>query len=136
MAQSIYQQRLAERDIPRLQWETQVAEGASISDLDADEVLRTARLGVEAGRVPEDTTQASAEEVLRKFHLTQGGALLNAAVALFGQPDPIRYPQMRLHLAHFNGTTKDADMLDLVPPMEGHAFALLREAEDFRRKRR
>lgn len=123
MAQSIYQQRLAARDVPRLRWETQVAEGATISDLDVAEILRTARLGVEAGRVPEDTIQAPAEEILRKFHLTQDGSLLNAAVALFGQPDPVRYPQTRLHLAHFNGTTKDADMLDLVPPLEGHAFA-------------
>lgn len=135
MPQSIYQQRLAERDIPRLRWETQIAEGVAISDLDTDEILRTARLGVEAGRVPEETTQSPAGEVLRKFHLMQDGSVLNAAVALFGKPDPIQYPQMRLHLAHFNGTTKDADMLDMLPPLEGHAFALLREAEDFLRRR-
>ncbi|CAN5133332.1 ATP-binding protein [soil metagenome] len=131
MPQNVYEQRLANRGSPKTRWENQPAPDVSLTEIDEHEIRRTARLGVAAGRIPEEEVTEKVTELLRKFRLMRGDTLLNAAVALFGRPSAGDYPQLRLHLAHFNGTNKDADMLDHRPAMEGHAFELFREAEQF-----
>lgn len=135
MPQNIFEHRLAERGGTRHRWENQVAQGVMLADIDAEEVRRTVRIGIAEERIPDEDATDDVAELLRKFRLMRGDALLNAAVALFGHPAPGDYPQLRLHLAHFNGRTKDADMLDHRPPLEGHTFQLLRAAEDFLRRR-
>lgn len=134
MPQAVMQQLLARREHAKTRWENRVADGVLVTDLDAEEIRRTLRLGVEAGRIQEEGDLEPAD-VLAKLHLLRDGQPLNAAVALFGRPAPGDYPQCRLHVAHFDGLTKDADMLDHRPPIYGHAFLLAREAEAFLRRR-
>ena len=129
------QQLLARREHAKTRWENRVAEGVAVADLDEDEIRRTLRLGIEAGRIEGDEGVLAPLEILAKLHLVRDGRLLNAAIALFGRSAPGDYPQCRLHLAHFDGLTKDADMADHRPPVYGHAFALAREAEAFLRRR-
>lgn len=134
MPQARYEQLRLERQDARKRWEHRVAEGVGVDDLDATEIRRTLQLGIAAGRVPADDAALSVADALAKLHLLRDRQPTQAAVALFGPALPDAYPQLRLHLAHFNGTTKDADLLDLRPPLHGHAFHLLGEAEAFLRR--
>ena len=134
MPQAVMQQLLARREHAKTRWENRVADGVTLDDLDAEEIRRTLRLGIDVGRIQEEGALEPAD-ILAKLHLMRDGRPLNAAVALFGRPAPGDFPQCRLHLAHFDGLTKDADMLDHRPPIYGHAFLLAREAEAFLRRR-
>lgn len=131
MPQNVYRQLLARREHVRLRWENRPAAGVRVDDLDAGTVREFIRLGTTSGRLPAEDSDDLAQ-VLRKRHLARDdGRVLNAAVVLFGRPNPGDFAQCRMHLARFEGTTKDADMADQEPPVYGNAFALLRAAERF-----
>lgn len=106
-------------------WETLPAHDYDVADLDEREVLRTLRLGIERGRIPDDAGN-SVPEVLDRFGLRKDGRLLNAAVVLFAKRVTPDYPQCGIRLARFVGATKD-EFLDNRQEY-GHAFALLEEA--------
>ena len=55
MPQETYHRLLAERPDSRSRWETLLAEGYGVADYDQEEILRTVRLGIAAGRLPEST---------------------------------------------------------------------------------
>jgi len=55
LPQTIYQRLLGERAHSRIRWENQPAEGCEIADMDSEEILRTVRLSIAAGRLPEST---------------------------------------------------------------------------------
>lgn len=112
-------------------WETLPAHDYDIADLDEREILRTLRLGIECGRIPDDAGN-SVPEVLDRFGLRRDGRLLNAAVVLFAKRVTPDYPQCGIRLARFVGTTKD-EFLDNRQEY-GHAFALLDEAMTFFRR--
>jgi ATP-dependent DNA helicase RecG len=78
-----YEARILQNVHPRHRWETMEAYRVSVADLDANEILRTVRLGIESGRLPE-TTGADIPEILDRLELRVDGSLLNAAVVLFG----------------------------------------------------
>ncbi len=109
-------------------WENQPAIGIGIDDLDTAAILTTAR----DGRLP-DAEPDDPRGVLDKLHLMLGGQLVNAAVVLFGRTFLPNYAQCELRLARFVGRTK-GEFFDNPPPVRAHAFALLREAEQFLRK--
>ena len=112
-------------------WETLPAHDYDIGDLDEREVLRTLRLGIECGRIPDDAGN-SVEDVLDRFGLRRDGRLLTAAVVLFAKKVTPDYPQCGIRLARCVGTTKD-EFLDNRQEY-GHAFALLEEAMAFFRR--
>lgn len=117
-----YEARILQNVHPRHRWETMEAYQVSIDQLDANEILRTVRLGIESGRLPE-TTGTDIPEILDRFDLRVNGQLLNAAVVLFGSKSSLHYPQCSLRLARFRGTDK-TDFLDN-RQYQGHAFHLL-----------
>lgn len=123
-----YEERILQNVHPRHRWETMDAYRAGIDDLDANEILRTVRLGIEAGRLPE-ATGTDIPEILDRLELRSDGALLNAAVVLFGARTSLHYPQCSLRLARFRGTDK-SEFLDN-RQHHGHAFHLLDEAMAF-----
>ncbi|MGI6210040.1 MAG: ATP-binding protein, partial [Anaerolineae bacterium] len=131
MPQERYQQLLLERVHSRRRWENEPATGYSLEDLDEEEILRTLRLGVEAGRLPETTTR-DLRDILSRLGLWQDGRLLNAAVVLFGTRFLPYYTQCQLRMARFRGTDK-SEFMDQ-KQIEGHAFALLEEAMTFLRR--
>ena len=131
MPQEIYRRLLAERADGQMRWETRPTEGYDITDLDHEEILRTVRLGIAAGRLPE-STGSDVPDILHRLGLFQEGRLNNAAVVLFGTRFLPDYPQCQLRMARFRGVDK-SEFLDQ-RQIEGHAFMLLEEAMLFLRR--
>jgi ATP-dependent DNA helicase RecG len=127
MPQPEYERLLLARTHSVHRWESQPATGYTLDDLDTQEVERTLRSAVEAGRL--EATVATSGEALDRLHLRLDGVLLRAAVVLFGQRLLPDYPQCSLRMARFKGTTK-TEFLDQ-RQLEGHAFRLLEEADLF-----
>ena len=131
MPQETYHHLLLERVHSRRRWENAPADGVAVDDLDHEEILRTVRLGVGVGRLPEASAR-DVTDVLERLGLRQQGQLLNAAVVLFGTHFLPYYPQCQLRLARFKGIDK-SEFLDQ-RQIEGHAFGLLAEAMLFLRR--
>lgn len=131
MPQETYQRLLSDRVHSRVRWETQLAEDYDPSDLDSEEILKTVRLGVAAGRLPE-STGSDIPDILLRLGLTKGWGVTNASVVLFGKRFVPHYPQCQLRMARFRGLNK-SEFLDQ-RQIEGHAFLLLDEAMLFLRR--
>ncbi len=131
MPQETYQRLLTERAHGRTRWENQIADGYGISELDGEEILRTVRLGIAAGRLPE-STGGDIADILSRFELLKKSDLINAAIVLFGTRFMPDYPQCQLRMARFRGVDK-SEFLDQ-RQLEGHAFHLLEEAMLFLRR--
>ncbi|MGC9423806.1 ATP-binding protein [Vibrio sp.] len=131
MPQATYQRLLNERAHSRIRWENQPAEGYNNTDLDSEEILRTVRLGIAAGRLPESTGNAI-PDILERLGLLRDGRPNQASVVLFGSRFMPDYPQCQLRLARFRGVNK-SEFLDQ-RQIEGHAFHLLEEAMLFLRR--
>jgi ATP-dependent DNA helicase RecG len=131
MPQERYQQLLLSRAHSRHRWENAPAVDVDIDSLDREEILRTVRTGVAAGRLPE-LTGVDPADILDRLGLRGGGQLLNAAVVLFGTQFLPDYPQCQLRMARFRGTDK-TEFLDS-RQVQGHGFQLLEEAMLFLRR--
>lgn len=131
MPQTRYQELLLNRIHTKHLWENQPAEGYRIQDLDEEEILRTVRLGISSGRMPESSGSEPAE-ILDRLGLRVDGRLLNAAVVAFGRRFLPAFPQCQLRMARFKGTDKTA-LLDQ-SQIQGHGFQLLEEALLFLRR--
>ena len=122
MPQDRYEALLLERAHAARRWENRAAPGADIAALDQEEILRTVRIGIQAGRLPEGTG-ADPGETLDRLKLRADGRLRNAAMVLFGTELMPDYPQCQIRLARFKGIDK-AEFLDNRQE-HGHAFRLL-----------
>lgn len=127
MPQAEYERRLLARAKNQQRWESEIAEGYALEDLDAREIERTLRTAVDAGRL--ESTMTTPAEALDRFHLRVDGKLLRASVVLFGRKLMPAYPQCALRLARFKGLTK-TEFLDQ-RQLHGHAFEILDEAVHF-----
>ena len=127
-----YQRRLVERMHSATRWETQAAQGVTIADLDADEIIRTAEEAMRRNRL-DDPGSRRVEDLLLGFGLLRDGELLNAAVVLFCRADRLKalYPQCSLRLARFRGR----DMAEFEDNQQeiGNAFQLYVRAQRFLR---
>lgn len=131
MPHQTYQRHLLDKMHSNKRWESEVAIGYHISDLDTEEILRTARLGVQAGRIPENIGDNIAN-ILDRLDVRKYGQIINAAVVLFGTKFLPDYPQCQIRLARFRGIDK-SEFLDQ-NQLYGHAFHLLEEAMLFLRR--
>jgi ATP-dependent DNA helicase RecG len=131
MPQEDYHRLLDERPNSRTRWEARFAEGYDINDLNHEEILRTVRLGIAAGRLPESTGN-DISDILHRLGLLEEGRLNTAAVVLFGNRFLPDYPQCQLRMARFRGVDK-SEFLDQ-RQIEGHTFMLLEEAMFFLRR--
>ncbi|MCF7935466.1 MAG: putative DNA binding domain-containing protein [Synergistales bacterium] len=131
MPQSVYQQLLRERMQQEIRWENGISRGYRVADLDDEEILRTVRLGREAGRLPESVGN-DISDILPRLGLQVEEGLNNAAVVLFGNRFLPDYPQCHLRMARFRGMDK-TNFIDQ-RQLEGHAFELLNEAMAFLRR--
>ncbi|WP_005035574.1 RNA-binding domain-containing protein [Holophaga foetida] len=132
MPRARYEELLLERLHGTQRWENQaVPQDVGIQDLDHEEIRRVLNAAVQRGRI-EQPLEQDIPGILRGFGLMRDGALLQAAVALFGKTDQLQalYPQLSLRLGRFRGP-------DRLAPFEdnrrywGHAFQLLQRAEGF-----
>ena len=125
MPRSAYQRLLFENNHGNSRWEKEIAVGYSISDLDEQEILKSYRLGVNAGRLPEGAPDGI-ESILNRFSLLEEGRPLKAALVLFGKTFLPDYPQCQLRLARFKGIDKTSFLDE--KQLHGNAFTLLDEA--------
>ncbi|MCM1198206.1 MAG: putative DNA binding domain-containing protein, partial [Clostridium sp.] len=128
MPQSRYIDLLLQRDDSRYSWEHFGNTDLELQDLDNNEVLKTVRLGIECGRLPEDTGN-DIPVILGKFGLLKDGVLNHAAAVLFGRHEKMEYPQCLLRLARFRGTDKSVFMDN--QRLHGNIFQLLNAAMAF-----
>lgn len=132
MGSEEYQRRVVERMHPATRWETQPAQGVTLDDLDADEIIRTAEEAIRRNRL-EETGSRRLEDLLLGFGLLRNDEISNAAVVLFGRGDRLMpvYPQCTLRLARFRGrdTSEFIDNRQEV----GNAFQLFVRAQRFLR---
>ena len=128
MPQTMYQQMLLNRAHARQRWENTPADGMAAADLDHEEILRTVRIGIAAGRLPE-STGGDPGDVLDRLGLRVAGQVVNGAMVLFGKQFLPHYTQCQLRLARFKGITKTEFMDN--KQIQGHAFHLLDEAMVF-----
>jgi ATP-dependent DNA helicase RecG len=128
-----YQRMLLERLHGERRWENEPAEGWTIADLDAAEIIRTLEESIRRGRV-EDPGVRDPSEVLRGLGLMRDGQLLRAAAVLFGRTErlEVAMPQCLLRVARFRGRDK-TEFLDN-RQFHGNAFDLLMRAERFLRE--
>ena len=128
MPQAVYNDLLMARDGHKYRWEKFEDKDLSLKDLDENEILKTVRLGINAGRLPENTG-TNIISILEKFELMHNGILNNAAVVLFAKPDIYGYTQCLLRLARFRGTDK-MEFIDS-QRIQGNIFLLFDAAMSF-----
>ena len=127
MPQDKYRQLLMERG-GNYSWEAMTNPDLKISDLDEHAILGAVRGGIRCGRLPEATIREDLPTILEKFNLSHDGKLNNASAVLFGR-DLYYYPQCRLRMARFKGTTKN-EFIDNQRVI-GNIYALLDAAMAF-----
>jgi ATP-dependent DNA helicase RecG len=127
MPQEKYQRILLDRAHASQRWENLPAPTA-LDDLDHNEILKTVRLGVAAGRMSPSISD-EVTDVLDRLGIRDQGSLLNAAAVVFGRRVLPHYPQCQLRMARFRGTSK-TEFLDQ-RQIHGHALQLLEEALQF-----
>jgi len=133
MSRDEYNRMLFERVHGEQRWENQFAAGWSVADLDVAEIRRTVEESIRRGR-SEDPGTRDPEELLRGLGLAKDGAVLRAAVVLFGRADRIEaeLPQCLLRVARFRGVDR-TEFLDN-RQFHGNVFELLAKAERFLRE--
>ena len=124
-------QLVVERTDAARRWEAVLTPAFSVSDLDPEEILRTVRQGIAAGRLPERTAE-DIPELLERLDLAENGVPKRAALVLFGTRLSGELPQCCLRLGRFVGVDK-SEFLDGEQRV-GNAFELLNEAMEFLRK--
>ena len=82
MPAATYEHMLLERDGTRHRWESFLNEDLKLSDMDNEEILKTVRLGIENGRLPE-STGTDIPTILEKLDLMRDGVLTHAAAILY-----------------------------------------------------
>ena len=105
MPREMYDERLRTSNPRKFAWETQVAEGITISDLSEERIRNAVRGGIKGGRINASAENDSIESLLEKFKLLRNGKVTNAAVVLFGK-NLYDYPQLMLRMAYFRGKEK------------------------------
>ncbi|MCR5890565.1 putative DNA binding domain-containing protein [Hymenobacter sp. J193] len=110
--------------VPR--WEARPYLGCELSDLDQAELERTAE---DANRRRYANLPQEHERMLDALYLVRGGALTNAAVALYAKEAARFLPQTRVRAVHFADESKD-EILDN-KSFEGHVFSLLDQMNAF-----
>ena len=128
MPQSVYNELLMLRDGAKHRWEVFGNPDFTLQDIDENEVLKTVRLGIEYGRLPENTGN-NIPVILEKFGLLKNGILNHAAAVLFANREMVEYPQCLLRLARFRGTDKMVFIDN--QRIQGNLFTLLDAAMAF-----
>ena len=100
MPQAVYNRLLILRDEAKYRWELFENTKLSLQDMDENEILKTVRLGIECGRLPENTGNNVAV-ILEKFGLLANGVLNNAAAILFANQGTDRISTMPLKIGTF-----------------------------------
>lgn len=89
----------------KYKWENEVNHNLTIDDLDERLIHNLIQNAVRRGRLSNDALNDTVPIALSRLNLTKDGAVCNSAAVLFGKVFS-DYPQCRLRLARFKGTSK------------------------------
>ncbi len=130
LSSAAYANLLMEKMHTEHRWENRPAPDWTVADLDEHEVRLTVDEAVRTGRLDTPGSQRL-DDLLRGLGVAKDGALLRAAVVLFGRPERVslEFPQCTLRIARFNGIDK-TEFVDN-RQVYGNAFRLLSSAEAF-----
>lgn len=106
MPHEMYDERIRAHQPQMYSWESQSAEGVTLTDLNEKHIKGCIRLGVEGGRIPASAINTPIEETLAKWKLLKNGAPTNGAAMLFSN-NIDEFPQFRLRMARFVGNDKN-----------------------------
>lgn len=109
-------------------WESKVNQQLTIGDLDGQLIQNVIQSAVRRGRLSSIALNDNIQTALERLKLIKDGSICNSAAVLFGK-DFSDYPQCRLRLARFRGTTKQ-DFIDNRQE-EGNIFQLVDAAMAF-----
>lgn len=109
-------------------WESKVNQQLTIGDLDGQLIQNVIQSAVRRGRLSSIALNDNIQTALERLKLIKDGSICNSAAVLFGK-DFYDYPQCRLRLARFRGTTK-RDFIDNRQE-EGNIFQLVDAAMAF-----
>lgn len=109
-------------------WESKVNQQLTIGDLDGQLIQNVIQSAVRRGRLSSIALNDNIQTTLERLKLIKDGSICNSAAVLFGK-DFYDYPQCRLRLARFRGTTK-RDFIDNRQE-EGNIFQLVDAAMAF-----
>lgn len=109
-------------------WESKVNQQLTIGDLDGQLIQNVIQSAVRRGRLSSIALNDNIQTALERIKLIKDGSICNSAAVLFGK-DFYDYPQCRLRLARFRGTTK-RDFIDNRQE-EGNIFQLVDAAMAF-----
>lgn len=112
----------------KYRWENNVNHNLTIDDLDEHLVQNVIQSAVRRGRLSSVALNDNIQTALERLKLIKDGSICNSAAVLFGK-DFYDYPQCRLRLARFRGTTKQ-DFIDNRQE-EGNIFQLVDAAMAF-----
>ena len=103
--------------------------GATLDDLDAEDMYRFIRIARRARQFPLPA-ETPPEDLLRHLNLLNRGRLTNAAMLLFGQAPQRFLISSEIKCAHFHGT-EVAKPIPSYQVYKGTVFALVDQAVDF-----
>ena len=128
-----YARLVLEAHHSQLRWETELADGWTVADLDAAEITRTIDEAIRRGRAADPGTRQP-KALLRGLGLLREGHLVRAAAVLFGRAECLLpdFPQAVLRVARFRGTDR-SEFIDN-RRFQGNAFDLLIKADRFLRE--
>ncbi len=106
MPQSMYEERLRQRNPEKYRWDAQIANSYTLEDIDESLIRRVVGNGINNGRIHASAKEDNLEQLLDRLDLLKDGNLTNAAVALFAKKIK-DYPQIELAMACFRGKTKN-----------------------------
>ncbi len=124
---------LVERLHGEQRWESEIAQGWSIADLDEAEIVRTLEESIRRGRA-EDPGLRDPLAIVRALGLARDASILRAGALLFGRGERLEshFAQCTLRVARFRGSDR-TEFLDN-RQFHGNAFDLLLRAERFLRE--
>lgn len=105
MPRYMFEERLKEHSPFKFAWDSQIAEGYKMEDIDENRVRGAVRLGVSGGRLNASAEIDDISSLLKKMKLMKDDKLTNAAVMLFGK-NTDNYPQLLLRMACFKERTR------------------------------
>lgn len=112
----------------KYKWESKVNQQLTIEDLDEQLIQNVIQSAVRRGRLSSIALNDNIQTALDRLKLIIDGSVCNSAAVLFGK-NFTDYPQCRLRLARFRGTTK-RDFIDNQQE-EGNIFQLVDAAMSF-----
>ena len=129
MSQEKYINLLHNRSSSLVAWDRLTTNNCVPKDLDTNRIKQVVDMAVSEKRLPREALRASIGEILKKFELTVGERLTNAAVILFCKKEAKQFMQSNIRLARFKGTTK-SEFID-EKTIRGNAFDLFEQAMTF-----